>query len=307
MDLVALETFSAVARLGSVTAAANERSLSQPGVTRQVQRLEAAVGVPLFHRGERPLRLTEAGEQVFEFAEATLAARDALLAKVGVGRATPAPVLDGSLMIAASTTPGEFVVPGLVAAFAGRHPGVRPEVMIADSATVVAEVQAGRWEIGFVGARLGGGLRYRSIVEDEVVLAVPAGHRLAKRGACGLHELADEPFIDREGGSGTLASVHRALAKQGARLPRYRTVMVLGSSQAIVSAVAGGLGVGWVSSLALSGRESARVAAVRLAGVPLRRTLWLVDDPRRRMPAAATAFAAWVVAERRLAGSGDRG
>jgi DNA-binding transcriptional LysR family regulator len=290
-----MTTLVAVARTGSMSAAAAELGISQPGVSRQIQRLEEEIGVRLLDRGSRMLRLTPAGERFRAYADTALAQHEAVLRDVRGETA----VLVGELRIGASSTPGEFLVPGLVAAFADRHPGVRPEIFIADSAIVQDEVRAHRWDIGFVGARLNGrGLDLHPVAQDEVVLAVPAGHPFATRGAVSLNELAGQPFLVREEGSGTAASVERALAQRGMTLPEHRTVMVLGSTQAIVSAVEQGLGLGWVSSLALVDRSRERVVPVRLAALPLRRFLFLVRDPRRVLPPAASAFVAWVLSQR---------
>jgi DNA-binding transcriptional LysR family regulator len=291
MDFAAMEAFVAVARTGSMTAAAAELGISQPGVSRQVRRLEEAVGVPLLHREGRGLRMTSAGERFRAYAETALAQQEAVLRELR-GEAER---LAGVLRIAASSTPGEFLVPQWVAAFVARHPGVCPEVAIADTGIVEDAVRAHRYDLGFVGACLQGhGLEYAVVAEDEVVLAVPADHPLARRDEVALDALAGLPFLVREGGSGTAASVARLLAEQGLRLPKHRTVMVLGSTQAIVSAVERGLGLGWVSSHALEDRSPTRVRAVRLIDLPLRRPLSLVRDPRRDLPPAATAFLTWV-------------
>jgi DNA-binding transcriptional LysR family regulator len=168
-------------------------------------------------------------------------------------------------------------------------------VAIVDSAAVEDAVRARSCDLGFAGAQMAGrGLRYRPVVEDEVVLAVPAGHPFAIAGEIDLADLAQEPFIEREGGSGTAASVVRALAARGLAPPEVRTVMSLGSSTAIVSAAERGLGIGWVSSLALACRSRDRVIAVRLRGIPIRRVLSLVDDPKRSPSAVAAAFTEWV-------------
>ena len=150
-------------------------------------------------------------------------------------------------------------------------------------------------DIGFVGARLpGSGLRYDVVAQDEVVLAVPVGHSFADRNEVELSDLEGQPFLEREGGSGTLRSVRQILSKNGLALPAYRVVMVLSSTQAILSAVERGYGIGWVSSLALRGARAGHVAGVRLAGVPLMRNLYLVQEKQRPLPVVAAAFAQWV-------------
>lgn len=291
VDFGSLRAFVAVARSGSFSTAARELHLSQPGVTRQVQRLERDLDTTLLDRSGRVCRLTPAGERVLLWAEETLQRQRELRALLHGS----APRLSGELRIAASTTPGEFLVPELVAGFVRLHPDVHPSVAIVDSAAVENAVRARSCDLGFAGAQLAGcGLRYRPVIEDEVVLAVPAGHPFATAGEIDLADLAREPFIEREGGSGTAASVVRALAARGLVPPEVRTVMSLGSSTAIVSAAERGLGIGWVSSLALACRSRERVMAVRLRGIPIQRVLSLVDDPKRSPSAIAAAFAEWL-------------
>ena len=96
---------------------------------------------------------------------------------------------------------------------------------------------------------------------------MPVEHPFAERGVVGLEELAEQPFIGREEGSGTLASVRQAAAREGLELPDYRVVMVLGTSQGVVTAAEQGYGLGWVSAQPLATRDASRVATVRVRGV----------------------------------------
>ena len=291
MDWTQLRALVAVARHGSFSAAAAALKLTQPGVSRQVQKVERELGVPLFIRRRGGVTLTAAGERVCAYAVETLERHAQLLRALDAEPLPPA----GELRIAASTTPGEFVVPGLVAAFRGQFPSVQPRVAISDTAAVVADLEHGHADVGFVGARMSKrGLRYQVVAEDEVVLAVPVSHRFAGRDRVALAELVDEPFVEREGGSGTLLSLRRILTAHGRRLPRYQVVMELSSTQAVLSAVEGGHGLGWVSSLALAGRNRERVGAVRLEELTLRRPLYMVTNPEGTARPLADTFVAWV-------------
>jgi DNA-binding transcriptional LysR family regulator len=297
MDLLLLRSFLVVAERGSFTMAARELGLTQPGVSRQVRKLERELGATLLRREHGVVRLTPAGERVLAFARAVVAGerelRHALRAHAGA--------VAGPLRIAASTTPGEFLVPGLVARFVERHPDVEPAIAIADSTAVVEDLLARRADVGFVGARLPRpGLRYAVIAEDEVVLAVPASHPFAGRASVELAALHGQPFVEREGGSGTSLSVRRLLAERGMSLPPHRVVMVVNTTQAMVSAIQRGYGIGFVSSLALVDRVPGRVVALRLADVQLRRPLYLTYEARRPLPLAASAFVTFV---RRNAGA----
>jgi DNA-binding transcriptional LysR family regulator len=134
------------------------------------------------------------------------------------------------------------------------------------------------------------GVAYLPVEEDEIVLAVPATHRFAARGEIRLNELAGESFIERGGGSGTQLTVRRFFDEHGLAIPEHHTAMVLGSAQAIASAVERGHGVGWVSSRGVAGRSRERLAVVRLAGLPIMRTIYLAYDTTRQLPIVALAF-----------------
>lgn len=278
VEIGELEAFLLVGERGSLTLAAHELGLTQPGLGRQMQRLERELGVSLFVRMHSGIGLTEAGERFLVYARDAVARYRRCLEDLrGMEGA-----VSGELRIAASTTPAEFIVPHLVAAFTARHPNVRATVFSTDSEGVADELLDGHWELGFVGARLRTGrLHFDAVAEDEVVLAVPAEHRLAGRGEVRLDDLAGERFVEREGGSGTLMSVRRVLGERGLALPAYRVSMTLTTTQAVVSAVRAGYGIGFVSSLALADQPDGRVVAVRLAGVPLRRQLYLITERGR--------------------------
>lgn len=287
-----LEAFLRVAARGSFTAAARELGLTQPGLSRQMQKLERRLEIPLFVRTSTGVRLTAAGDRYRAYASDLLARHRQLLDELrGTGTA-----LAGPLTIAASSTPGEFLVPKLVADFTADHPDVRPVVFTADSEEVCREILERRWDLGFVGARIKrDGLRLDAVGEDEIVLAVPAAHPFARTREVALERLRGERFVDREGGSGTVLSVRRTLAGLGLVLPPYRVSMTLSTTQAIVAAVRAGYGIGFVSSFAMPDPPDGRVVPVRLAGIPLPRTLYLAREKRRLLSPVARRFADFVL------------
>ena len=292
MDLTEIQTFLRTSEAGSFTLAARDLGLTQPGVSRQIQRLERSLGVTLFERVRHGLVLTSAGERYRAYAEEVVARHRQLMDDLQ-GTETG---LDGQLRIAASTTPAEFIVAGLIADFTVLHPRVEAIVFTADSERVVDEVAEGGHNLGFVGARIERkGLRYDPVAEDEVVLAVPARHPFARRREVPVGALATQRFVEREHGSGTIMSVRRALAERGTELPRYATAMTLTTTQAIVSAVQAGYGVGFVSALALGAQGPRGVIGVRLAGGPIRRSIYLVRDERRLPPPVGRRFADFVL------------
>src|SRR5687767_3402268 len=130
MDISLLESFITLAQHRSFSRAARYLNLTQSGLSRQVQKLESEVGVSLLERRHSAIELTDAGQSFLGYAQEAVAGYKAML---GVLRQAPT-ALAGELRIAASTTPGEFLVPELVARFTADHPEVRPQVFITDSA-----------------------------------------------------------------------------------------------------------------------------------------------------------------------------
>lgn len=290
MDLEQLRAFLETARHGSFSVAAQSLGLTQPTVSRQLQHLERELGFALIDREQRPVALTPAGREFLSCAEAAVNELESTIRRLRAGKND----LVGPLLVAASTTPGEFLVPGLMASFTARHPGVRPSLLIADSAGVVSELLARRAELGFLGAPMGSHrLRLIPFAEDEIVLAVPAGHPFAQREYMALSDLEGKPLVEREGGSGTLKSLRRLLAEQGLRMPEHRVAMVVGTSQAQLTAIEAGIGIGFLSSFALASRSPGKVVGVRIEGVSLRRTLYLAHE-HAPLSALAQAFVRFV-------------
>lgn len=276
LEVRQLKVLIAIADSGSLTAAATKVGLSQPAITRMIQRMEKDVGAPILSRGSTGARLTEQGQKLLAFAQRTVAAYDTLVAEL----AAPAAGMTGKLRIISSTTPGEYLVPELISSFNRVHPHVTVEVFVTDSGAVLEELLDRRWDLGFVGRRVENrALAYRPVAWDEIVLAVPARHRFARTGVVSMEALADQTFIEREDGSGTRLSVLDAFKRLGREVPPWRVAMVLGSTQAVVSAVDSALGIGFVTARALERYPQNRVTAVRIAETPLTRLLYLV---RRR-------------------------
>jgi DNA-binding transcriptional LysR family regulator len=280
MNLDHLRTLVAIVEYGSLSAAARAKRISQPAVTKQVQRMEADLGLSLLVRGpRRRVELTPAGEQVLAFARETLARYERLERSLAALKA----VGQGTLSLAASTIPGEYLLPGLLAAFRAKYPQVKVEMTIADTAGVATKLMKDEADVGVIGSAVDQpDLRLERLVGDEVVLAVPADHPFAGRERVSVEDLHGQPLILREEGSGTRRSVEAALVAAGLKLPRNSVALTLGSTQAILQAVAQGLGLGFVSARAAAQAQAdARLACVGLEGVDLRRDLYLAYQPQR--------------------------
>jgi DNA-binding transcriptional LysR family regulator len=280
MNLDYLHTLVSVVEHGNLSAAARAKRISQPAVTKQVQRMESELGLALLVRGpKRQVELTPAGAQVLDFARETLARYEELERQL----AELKEVGKGALVLAASTIPGEYVLPQLIAGFRRQYPQVEVQMTISDTAEVATQVLDGEADLGVIGSAVRRpGLRLKRLVGDEVVLALPAQHPLAGREKVAVDELRGHPLILREKGSGTRRSVETALLDAGHVLPEDNVVFTLGSTQSILQAVAQGLGMGFVSARAAAqAQASGQVTWVRLKDVDLERDLFLIYLPER--------------------------
>lgn len=297
LNLHHLRVFAAVAREGSFSRAAAALRLSQPAVSKSVQELERQTALSLFDRSGRAPVLTEAGAALFARARELFGveriAEEELAAMRGLER--------GILRVGASTTVATYFLPPLLARFHSQHPGVRLKVVSANTRAIARRLLEGRLDIALVE----GPVSHERISvipwrEDELVVIAPASHRLARRRAVRSADLAGEPFIRREPGSGTRAVADSALAKHGVR---PGAAVQLGSTEAIKQAVAAGLGLAVVSRAAAADQialGSIAILPLESAGFrrDLRRMLTELRLDGRAPSAAAREFRAAMSASR---------
>lgn len=289
MDLHHLEVFCRVFEERSFSAAARQLELSQPTVSIHVKTLEEELGVPLFNRLGREVEPTDAGQLLYSRARRLLELRREVLVSFQGFRDR----LEGDLEIGASTIPGEYLLPPILGRFHASHPQVHLRLLIKDTGRIVEDVEAGRVQLGAVGARLErSDLEFRELARDRLVLVGAPGSPWARRGSMSLEELARAPLLLREEGSGTRMRLERWLGEQGIDFSKLRVVAELGSTAAIKEAVKGGLGVSFVSDLAVrSEAETGLLRELSLAGLePVERRFFLVADRRRARSPLTAAF-----------------
>lgn len=291
MNLSQIRAFVMVVDHGSFSAAAREMGFSQPAVTMQVQALEADLGVTLLDRAYRRIGLTEAGAALLPHARAVLAELEA--AREDLTRMSD--TVTGRLAIVASTTPGQYLLPRHLGGFLADNPEVTVSLDVADTARVVEAVAAGEADLGMTGAIVTGArVDFEPLGTDDIAMICAPAHPLAAASRVPLAEAVAEPFIMREEGSGTRQVIEEALRAAGIDPGDLHVVTELGTSEAIVSAVEGGMGVAAVSSwVACKALELGTVATIRAEGFPVSRPLYLVS-PRSTPTRAAEAFVAYL-------------
>jgi LysR family transcriptional regulator, transcriptional activator of the cysJI operon len=280
------EVFLAVAKAGSFRAAAEAMHLSQPALSQHVGEMERELGTRLFDRLGRKVALTEAGRVLEEHAHrlfASLAsAREAVADLGGLKR--------GSLVLGASTTPGIYVLPGMIAAFQKKHPGVALSLRIGNSALIEEQIRGNELDLGVVGGhplRLGEECVAAGLL-DELVLIVPPNHSWARRREIQPSQLEGERLLVREEGSATRQVTERALQRAGGHI---KASMELGHTEAIKQAVIAGLGIAFVSIHAIRGDLAVgRLRAIRLKGMRIQRHFHIIHNEARTLSTSARAF-----------------
>ena len=276
-----LEVFTALARTGSTRAAADRVARSQSAASTALAALESALGTALFDRVGRRLVLNEQGRALLPAAVQLL--DDAARLEASFTDPLPTP-----LRMAASFTIGEYLLPGLVAAWRQGHPHQPVRLEIGNTSDVARAVAAFDVDLGFVEGPVDhAALRVRRWRSDELVVIAAPGDPLA-RGMVGVRQLAKAAWVLRERGSGTREAAERWLAS---RVVPLHIELELGSSEAVKRVVAGGLGLGCLSRLAVADAIAAgQLAEVRSTLPRASRDLAIVVHRERRLGSNAQAF-----------------
>jgi DNA-binding transcriptional LysR family regulator len=250
MELHQLRYFVAVAREGSMTAAATTLFLAQPTLSIQIRKLEQEVGAKLFERLARRVALTAAGRAFLEHAERALA-------EVERGRERVADVVGlrkGHVAVGVLPSVTAHLLPAVLAAFRAEHPGVEVRLVEHDAPRAFEQlVQTGELDMAVtrMPATLAG-LGARTLLREPIVLLVPHGHPLRDRPDVALRELADEGFVCMRSGYGLRELTDRLCADAGFA---PRVAVESGQLSIVHGMVRGGVGVALLPRLAACGAE----------------------------------------------------
>ena len=293
MNLHQLEIFRAVAERGSVSRAAEALFLSQPGVSLQIKALEKSLGLQLFEKHGRTLRLTEAGHELLKYSERIFALLDETRQVMEeLGGATR-----GTVKVAASTTAGIYVVPPALGAFHRANPQIKLTLDVVNRITAQERLLNDEVDLAVMGLiEHPQDLEVEAFAPNELVVIAAPDHPLTRQRQIPLEALAGETLLLREQGSGTRTDVEAMLKERGIEVS---IMMELRSSGAIKQAVAAGLGVAVMPLGALELELLAkRVAVLDVAGFPVMRSWSLARRPGRRLSAAAEALWRFLLAYR---------
>jgi LysR family transcriptional regulator, transcriptional activator of the cysJI operon len=285
MDVRDLQVFLSVSKHLNYTRAGEEINLSQPSVSVRIHQLESELRVKLFEQLGKKVVLTDAGQLLVPYANRVIAAVDdahhAVDELQGLER--------GSLRIGASTTPGMYLVPQVVARFKRSHPKIDIHLRIKDTREVEDGVLNNEFDFGFVGGHLAAAeVSAHAWLTDELLLVVSPDHRLRNKKAVRKQDLEGESFIVRESGSATRATIVTQLQQANFEL---ETVIEMENPESIKKAVQSGLGIAFISKFAIATELKAKtLTAIRVRDLTINRELKIVHRKDKHLSRAAVAF-----------------
>lgn len=284
MDLRQLRQFVVLAEEGSFSLAAARLHMAQPPLSVAIRKLEGDLGASLFTRGSRGVRLTAAGTAALQVVRQCLAMAEQIPTVAQQAEAGEA----GLLRVGFSGSVTVRLLPRLVQAFSRRHPAVRLELGEGTNMELLSRVESGALDLGFVRIPTSrpSDLRFVPVEQDTFCLALPRGHRLAKKRIVPLADLEGEPFIGYAPSpvGGLHAAVSRVLQRADVA-PRITQEAV--QVQTVLGLVASGLGAALVPAANTPFQGSSGAIFRRLDGLPKEPTIGiaLVHHVQNRNPA----------------------
>ena len=288
MNLRQIKLFVAIAENGSFSAGADAVGLTQSTASQHIASLEEDVAVPLFDRLGRGVSLTSGGVLFMRHARRILGEVDALVQAMKGFRGLES----ADLIIGASNIPANYLVPPLLAPLKQAYPGIALTMLSGDTSEVLQMLANAEIEVALVGSRTQNrDMTFNPLVNDPLVLVVASSHPWAKQGRLELDQLASEPLIMRETGSGSGQSLAQALRSAGYKHEEIQVAARLGSNEAVLQAVASGYGAAFVSELSVQHWKHAdRLRRIEIDGLVVERKIWMVKMKDKMLSPAAEAF-----------------
>ena len=286
-----LRLFQALADTGSVRAAARVMHVTQPTASMQLKEVSQAVGLPLYEVLGRKVYLTDAGRELAAAARAMTGIWESFEQSVDAVKG----LARGRLRVAVVST-AKYFIPRLIGSFCRKHPAIDVALEILNRDGVVQRLRENLDDLYIMSMPPADmDLGDEIFMPNPIVVIAATSDVLSKSARIPLSELASRRFILREPGSGTRMAVDRYFRRMKFR-PDVR--LELGSNEAVKESVAGGLGVGVVSSHVLHGhRKEHGVRVIDMEGFPLPSAWHLVHPSSKKLSPLALAFKAHLLKE----------
>lgn len=279
-----LRAFAAIVELGGFHRAAQALNMSQPALSRRIQRLETAVGAALLERTTRRVALTMVGREMLPLVRRMLEEFDASIfgmRDLGSRRA-------GLIALACIPTAAFYFLPSVIAHFQAQYPNIRFRILDLSANDGLEAVARGEVEFGI--NLLGGSdadLSFEPLLDDPFVLACRRDHELARETALRWPDLAGHPLVTVSRASGNRAILDAALVRAGLRLDWSFEVTHLSTSLGLVEA---GLGISVLPRLATPGPDHPIIVSRPIGDPQVSRTIGVVRRRGVRLAPAAERF-----------------
>ncbi|MEM1369514.1 MAG: LysR family transcriptional regulator [Cyanobacteria bacterium P01_H01_bin.15] len=286
-----LRILAAIAHEGSFKRAADSLFVSQPAVSLQVQNLEKQLNVPLFDRGGRRAKFTEAGQLLLDYCEKIIT----LCQETCRAIEDLQNLQGGTLIVGASQTTGTYLLPRMIGQFRQLYPDVSVQLQVHSTRRTSWGVANGQVDLAIIGGEVPSELQETLEIipyaQDELALILPAGHELAQVEAIDKEDLYTLHFITLDAQSTIRKVIDKVLTRYEIDTKRFTIEMELNSIEAIKNAVQSGLGAAFVSVTAIEKElEMGIIHRSRIKGVSVIRNLSLIYNPNRYRSKAAEVF-----------------
>lgn len=294
MEFKQIEAFVNVIKYKSFSKAADASFLTQPTISTHISSLEKELGVTLIDRQGKESRPTKEGRAFYKYAINIINTREKAIMAVGNVENDYSGIVD----LRASSIPGQYVVPSLMATFKKLYPNVRFYLEQSDSETVWNSILENNGEIGFTGDYRNNGLKYDLLFKDEMMLITPKNEKflaLKERSDYISKEYyLDEAFVWREEGSATRSTFEDKIY-MGSKSSRLNVVATVNSLEAIKRCVVNGLGVSVVSETVIEKDKDAGYLAFKLSDINLDREFYMVTNKNTTLSPTAVKFKEFVL------------
>lgn len=292
MDIHQLKVFASVFKNKSFSRASEELYLTQPTVSDHIKTLEEELGCKLFDRLGRTIIPTREAEALYSHAMEIIEKADNIRDFIGHLKKE----ITGELVIGASTIPGTYLMPPIMAKFQKMYPSISFQILISDSRGIVEKISRHELLIGIVGAKLANSqITYMPFLEDELIAV--SSPVLTKNKQLTLKELMKLPMVLREEGSGTRRETEKILEDKGISLEDIKVAGIFGSTDAVKQAVKAGLGVSILSRLSVKDELKYGIfREIKLSGTQMKRKFYIVTHKKRTLPAVYSLFLEYIKA-----------
>lgn len=284
MNEDALRTFITIAEVKNFTKASEILHISQPSVSLQVKNLEKEFGTELFIRSPKHVQITPTGEILYKRAKQLRSLYEQTKEEIVAYHHK----IQGVLVIGASFTIGEFILPSLLKKVQDFYPELELQIIIGNTEEIIEKVRMFQVDIGLIeGQTNDTELQIQPFMEDELVLISSPTH-MSLEECVDIHELHDQQWIIREDGSGTNEYVKHFIRTNGLKVKR---LMTISSNQGIKESVINGMGISLLSSYVVEReRKHGELAVTRVKNKPFTRTLSYIYTPIGKTKKSVTAF-----------------